>query len=292
MTHHDAGFWAALVERAHAVGAGTDLGASPEQIAAAEQRLGVRFDRSYRQLMSLCNGIERLGEWTLFAVDELGTSQRWRDAHQFLHFEYFLLDTPTFEMRGETMVEPEFYPPPAGRRPVVIGYNEGFPTQVVCNFSIDDPDAEPGEVAECRYEPNLTGPLERTVASWVEEAEQFEREYGGMPFDSLHGAIMTLQHAVSVDNVVGARRCLSARWRATYDRHAPIEMLDDLRGQVWPQGSRPTPDAPVPDPPDSPATVTVACTRSGWMNPAITATIGAVIEQHVWRIDSWTWHTE
>ncbi|GAC83977.1 hypothetical protein GP2_017_00050 [Gordonia paraffinivorans NBRC 108238] len=230
-----------LIERAVAVGAGTGLWASPEQIAAAEQRLGVRFDRSYRQLMTLCNGIERLGEMTLFSVDELGTSQRWRDAHQFMYFEYFLLYTPSFEMRGDTMVEPEFYPPPAGRRPVTLGYNEGSPTQVVCNFSLDDPDAEPGEVAECRCEPNLTGPLERTVASWVEEAEQFDREYGGAPFDSLHDTIMTLQHAVTVDNVVGARRCLSARWRATYDQHAPIEMLDDLRTQLWPPRLPPDP---------------------------------------------------
>lgn len=281
-----------LLERAVAVGAGTGLGASPEQIAAAEQRLGVRFDRSYRQLMTLCNGIERLGEMTLFSVDELGTSQRWRDAHQFMSFEYFLSYTPSFEMRGDTMIEPEFYPPPAGRRPVTIGYNEGFPTQVVCNFSIDDPAAEPGEVAECRYEPNLTGPLERTVASWVEDAELFDREHGGAPFDSLQDTLMTLQHAVTVDNVGGARRCLSARWRATYDQHAPIEMLDELRTQLWPHGSRPTPTAPVPVPPTSPATVTLEFTRPGWANPAITATLGAVIEQHVWRIDSWTWHTE
>ncbi|QIK50361.1 SMI1/KNR4 family protein (plasmid) [Gordonia terrae] len=279
------------MERAVAVGGGTGLGASPEQIAAAEQRLGVRFDRVYRRLMSVCNGIERLGPMTLFSVDELGTSQRWRNAHQFMHFEYFLGDPPSFEMRGETMVEPEFYPPPAGRRPVVIGYDELFPTQVLCNFSIDDPDAEPSEVAMCRYEPWLTGTLNHALASWVDDAESWLREENGLPSDSLHDAITSLQHAITGDNVVDARRCLSARWRATYDHHAPIEMLDDLRTQLWPHGSRPTPITPVPDPPASPVTVPVEFTRPGWTEPTITATLGAVIEHHVWRIDSWTWHT-
>lgn len=292
MTHHDAPFWAALVERAHAVGAGTGLGASPEQIAAAEQRLGVRFDRSYRQLMSLCNGIERLGPISLFTIDELGTSQRWRDAHQFMYFEYFLLYTPSFEMRGDSMVEPEFYPPPAGRRPVVIGYDELFPTQVLCNFSIDDPDAEPGEVAMCRYEPWLMGPLDHALASWVDDAESWLREENGLPWDRLYEAITSLQHAVSIDNVVGARRCLSARWRATYAHHAPIEMLDDLRTRLWPLGSNPTLTTSVPNPSTSPATVTLEFTRPGFVNPSITATLVAVLEQHVWRIDSWTWHTE
>ncbi len=280
-----------LVGRAVAAGAGVGLGAAPEQITAAEQRLGVRFDHYYRQLMSMCNGIERLGPISLFTLDELGTSQRWRDAHQFMYFEYFLHYTPTFEMRGETMVEPEFYPPPERRRPVVIGYDEASPSQVLCNFSVDDPDAVPGEVAMCRYEPWLMGQLDHCLASWVDDAESWFRDDGALASDPLHDTIITLQQAVTLDNVVAASRCLSARWRATYDHHAPIEMLDDIRTQLWPHGSRPAPTAPVPEPQSPEATITVEFSRSGWVEPIITASIGAIVENHVWRIDSWTWQT-
>lgn len=159
-----------LIARSIAVGASPGPPATDTMIADAEHRLGVRFDDQYRRFLRRCNGIDKIGSFDLYPVDELGVSQRWTSVNTFLAGEYLTYD-PTFEMRGDEQIAPEFNPPPPGYVPVLIGNDSNFPTMVVGNFSIADPAASPGEVALCRYEPELLGTFDDALRVLVAEAE-------------------------------------------------------------------------------------------------------------------------
>ncbi|MEV5834612.1 SMI1/KNR4 family protein [Nocardia sp. NPDC052112] len=79
-----------FVDQAVAIGATLGAPASEAELAAAEARLGVRFDAQYRELMSIGSGIEGLGSWFLYPVSELGVSKRWQETEAFLVGEYFV----------------------------------------------------------------------------------------------------------------------------------------------------------------------------------------------------------
>lgn len=48
-------------------------------IVAAEKRLGVIFDDSFRRFQLTCNGWSRFGAVHLFGVDEIGRSEKWHE---------------------------------------------------------------------------------------------------------------------------------------------------------------------------------------------------------------------
>lgn len=61
-------------------------GASEAQIVAAEQRLCVALDPCYREFLAFVNGWDSFtsGGRDLFAVDELGVSDRWKENKEAL----------------------------------------------------------------------------------------------------------------------------------------------------------------------------------------------------------------
>ncbi|WP_282779763.1 SMI1/KNR4 family protein [Nocardia sp. CC201C] len=286
-----------LVARAVRIGATPGLPASPAELAAAESRLGVRFDHQYRELMSICSGIEAIGGSFLYPADELGASPRWLERTDFLEIEYFTGDPPGFEMRNWEMIEPIFHPPPAGRIHVLIGDDELQPEALVCNFSSTDPDAPPGDIAQCRYEPHIRGDLTETLTELIDVAEELGMDDGRVESDQhdradVYFQIGRLLRGISTQNRAYIRHALSARWRHEFDQRPGQPGLNDLRDSVcWhrvPAKIEPIEYDLWGSPPHSVrATATIP---EGWSKSPLEAVIGVVKENTVWRIDSWSWN--
>ncbi|MFE3194536.1 SMI1/KNR4 family protein [Nocardia sp. NPDC059240] len=101
-------------------------GASAEAFAAAEQRLGVRFDDSYREVMTVVNGWPQFaGMWEIFAVDDLGTENGpWAHAN-------YLADTCI----DNTDEPDEFLPPPSGTTRILLASARNMPMHLVAMIS-------------------------------------------------------------------------------------------------------------------------------------------------------------
>ncbi|WP_040815598.1 SMI1/KNR4 family protein [Nocardia concava] len=52
--------------------------ASDAVVAAAERRLGVRFDRAFRDFLRVCDGWPRFGTIQLYGAADLGAGEKWR----------------------------------------------------------------------------------------------------------------------------------------------------------------------------------------------------------------------
>lgn len=271
-----------LVARAVTTGATPGPSAHPDQIAAAERRLGVRFDPSYRRFLERCNGLEKLGDVDLYPVDELGLSSRWRDNHHFLVGEYFAYE-PTFEMRGNSTIEPEFHPAPPGQKHVLIGYRNLSPTSLVCNFSISDPSVPPGEVADCRYEPALLGTFDQALTDLVEFEEESIREDPEPTFGGVRDQTYALFDAIKTGTLAPARHALSARRRSEFDRLAPVDAIDTMRQTIWPGGTL----TGVSEPDPSGLVHATFELGAGYRPSQRTAGLRFVREDLVWRVDSW-----
>lgn len=283
-----------LVARASAMGATLGLPASTAELTAAETRLGIRFDTQYRQLMSICSGIEGL-EAFLYPADELGTSSRWLASTSQLEIEYFQYQ-PTFETRGGETIEPIFNPAPAGRAHVLIGETELSPSSLVCNFSVSDPDAPPGDIADCRYEPDILGDLTATLARLLDRYEYLRRDDSTDPAQhdraDVHFQAARLIRGIAEQNRATIRHALSTRWRAEFDRRPGQSGLNMLRKAVlWGGAAQPTLESLEYDLwDDAPHTVCATVNApSGWVETQREVVIGVVKENTVWRIDSWAW---
>ncbi|MFE3195439.1 SMI1/KNR4 family protein [Nocardia sp. NPDC059240] len=283
-----------LVARAVAMGATLGLPASTAELAAAEARLGIRFDAQYRELMSICSGIEGL-EAFLYSVEELGASPRWLASTAQLEIEYFQYE-PTFETHNGETIEPIFNPAPAGRAHVLIGETELVSSCLVCNFSVSDPGAPSGDIADCRYEPDILGDLAATLTRLLDRHEdlrsddsidlaQHDRADVRFQTGRLIGGIATQNRAI-------IRHALSGRWRAEFDRRPGQSGLNMLRKAVlWGGAAQPTLESLECDLwGDAPPTVrAIVNAPSGWVETRREVVIGVVKENTVWRIDSWTW---
>jgi hypothetical protein len=65
------------------------VGASPEQLHAAEVRMGAPLDALHRELLTYANGWEFFFQFThLLSTEELGTSPRWHKADEMLDVFY------------------------------------------------------------------------------------------------------------------------------------------------------------------------------------------------------------
>lgn len=274
-----------LVERAVATGAVAGLPATTGQIGAAERRLGVRFDSSYRQLLLQCNGIEKLGNVDLYPVDELGASQRWLEWHLFGETEYFQMPEFHFETRGDDIVANTFHPAPEGRKHVLIGYNNLSPTGIVCNFSALDPTAPPGEVANCRYEPAHLGTIVDAIDEFVTAAEE-RLDEGSPTYASVRDQIHSLTYGLTTMTIAPVRYALSQRWRGDADEMEPVEAMDHIRKIVWPVGLYAT--LVSVDEPSAGDQIASAVFQEGEIQKRVG--VGVTLENHVWRIDSWSWH--
>lgn len=280
------------------VGATPGLPAAEVEIAAAELRLGVRFDAQYRELMTICSGIEALGDAFLYPADELGMSARWLDWAGFLEIDYFSRE-PTFETRGEETIDPIFHPPPAGRSHVLIGEKEIVPSSLVCNFAVSDPNAPAGDIADCRYEPDILGDLPQTLTHLIENAEEYTAtsDESAEPAESARAQsrsqVGRLLHGITVQNRARIRHALSSRWRTEFDRQPGQAGLNSLRAAVFWAGARePTIDYNVSefnlrDPCNFSIRTTVHA-PDGWVKTSSEIVIGLVKENTVWRIDSWS----
>ncbi|MFI5777328.1 SMI1/KNR4 family protein [Nocardia sp. NPDC051570] len=285
-----------LVARAVALGATPGPPASHAELMAAELRLGVRFDAQYREFMSICSGIEGMGEAFLYSADELGASPRWLQPTDQLEIEYFEYP-PTFEMRDGEKIDPIFHPPPADRTHVLIGETEGS-SLLVCNFSISDPDAPPGDVADCRYEPNILGDITAALARLVDRAERLDDDNDAVDPARRDRARVLFQlgrllQGVLIQNRTVVRHTLSNRWRHEFDRHPGQAGLTELRRAVLWFGTTPEIDhhrtefdlwGPPPHSLRAPITF-----GSGVAGTPDAIVVGVVEENTVWRIDSWSW---
>lgn len=52
--------------------------AAPDAVAAAEHRLGVRFDTEFRQFLLACDGWPGFGRVQLFGASDLAAGEKWR----------------------------------------------------------------------------------------------------------------------------------------------------------------------------------------------------------------------
>lgn len=82
--------------------------ATDAAIAAAERRLGVRFDRAFRGFLRECDGWPRFGTVQLYGAGDLGAGEKWRRDSTFAEM-YFAT-----EASGALIV-------PHGYRRVLIG---------------------------------------------------------------------------------------------------------------------------------------------------------------------------
>lgn len=295
--------FAELVSRAVAMGATLGLPASEAELAAAEARLGVRFDAQYRELMSICSGIEGIGGAFLFPADELGTSPRWLALTRQLEIEYFDSGA-TFETRGDETVDLTFYPAPPGRGLVLIGEDRGVNTPLVCSFSESDPDLPPGEIAGCFYEPDILGVLTETL-TYLMDNEDAVRAYDAPPGRTRVDPVKAEQadvffqigrlfQGINAQNRAQIRHTLSLRWRSEFDRLPGQPGLNMLRRAVlWGGAVEPVIDYESYEYELGGAgphwVRAMAAAPVVWQPQRRRVEMGVVKENTVWRIDSWSW---
>ncbi|MFC9433748.1 hypothetical protein [Nocardia sp. NPDC057030] len=291
-----------LVARAVAVGATPGVPASEAEVAAAETRLGVRFDSQYRELMAIGSGIEGLGSWFWYPVAELGVGKRWLESKTFLIEEYFHPPDAPFlneeSYRGEP-VRGRFHPAPAGRRHVLIGENIDLPGSLVTNFPTSDPAAS-SDIAYCRWEPEIFGDVAQTLTQLIEETER--RNARGDPDDlpleqwdrsGASTALMNLRDGISEEHALKIRHALSTRRRREFDQRPVTESIRRLRKMMWCDGAEPQFSYTAiehalwgPGVPHLRAAATFP--ESSGM-PVREAIVGVVQENTVWRVDSMSW---
>ncbi|MFB8005004.1 hypothetical protein [Nocardia sp. NPDC056000] len=289
-----------LIARAVAIGATPGVPASEAELAAAEQRLGVRFDGQYRELMAMCSGIEGLGSWLLYPVSELGGSQRWGASAEFLVGEYFHpADKPFLngDRVGGESVPGRFHPAPAGRTHTLIGENIDLAGSLVTNFPVADV-ASDSDVAYCRWEPEVFGNLLDTLHTVIGEAESRDDDSDDLPPEQWDRAgsseaLIELQRGISLALPAVIRHRLSARCRGEFDDSPADEAVDRLRKLMWLGGIVPefsytaiTFDLWGPGRPRLRAMASFP-EASGLADRE--AIVGVTKEDTLWRVDSFSW---
>lgn len=139
-------------------------GASAEAFAAAEQRLGVRFDDSYREVMTAVNGWPKFtGIWEIFAVDDLGT-----EGGPWAHANYLA------DIFIDNTDEPDkFLPAPIGTTRVLLASARDMPLHLVAMISQTQTQA-----ASLCIEFDSGGDYEfPDFQAWLDHAEKATRDF-------------------------------------------------------------------------------------------------------------------